>query len=111
MSDLEEASASSSGEFDEEGGGTESSEESSGSSSSEEEEEEPVLKYKRFAKEVVSSISESPDGVRNIICCIAVHPKASSNPAHGTCVLMTVRGRANNWCALFRTFVLGRTCQ
>lgn len=67
---------SSSGSYEEESGEY-SSEAGSGSSGEEEdhEEEEPVLKYKRFAKEVVSSISEGSDGEKNIICCIAVHPK------------------------------------
>lgn len=47
----------------------------SDSNSASEEDDEPVLKYKRFAKEVVASTCEGPDGTRNIISCIAVHPK------------------------------------
>ena len=43
--------------------------------SEESEEEEPVLKYKRFAKEVVFSTCEGETGTRNVITCIAVHPK------------------------------------
>lgn len=42
-------------------------------------EEEPVLKYSRFAKEVVSAINEGSSGDKNIICCIAVHPKVCSS--------------------------------
>ena len=53
--------------------------ESESSNSEESEDEEPVLKYKRFAKEVVTSTCEGPDGARNIISCIAVHPKVSQN--------------------------------
>ena len=80
MSDLDEHSeeGSYSSGYEDESGSESGSESASGTSSSgegSEEEEEPVLKYKRFAKEVVSSISEGVDGGRNIICCIAVHPK------------------------------------
>ena len=66
--------------YEDENGSESGSESGSGSSgsgdSSEEEEEEPVLKYKRFAKELVNTISGSGED-RNIICCIAVHPKVS----------------------------------
>jgi WD40 repeat protein len=51
-------------------------------SSSEDEDEEPVLKYKRFAKEVVQSTCDGSEGARDgaegtrdVINCIAVHPK------------------------------------
>ena len=64
---------SSSGSYEEESG--EYSSEAESSDEEDREEEEPVLKYKRFAKEVVSSINEGSDGEKNIICCIAVHPK------------------------------------
>ena len=59
----EEEAASSSGE-----------EESSPENDEETEEEldEPVLKYKRFAKNVIFDI-----GYENIICCVAVHPKVN----------------------------------
>ena len=42
----------------------------------EEEEFEPVLKYKRFARDVIASISQGQGGEEsNVICCIAVHSK------------------------------------
>ena len=45
----------------------------------EEEEEEPLLKYGRFAKEVVNSLSQLPSTSegepKNVIVCMAVHPK------------------------------------
>ena len=54
-------------------------------SSSEDEHEEPVLKYKRFAKEVVQSTCDGSEGARDgaegtrdVINCIAVHPKVCS---------------------------------
>ncbi len=50
----------------------------------EEEDDEPVLKYRRFAKEVVTSICEGSDGGRNIICCMAVHPKVLHSTGPGT---------------------------
>lgn len=37
--------------------------------------EEPILKYKRFAKEVVQSTCDGTEGSRDVINCIAVHPK------------------------------------
>ena len=44
--------------------------------SDEEEEIEPVLKYKRFARDVVASISQGQSGEEsNVICCMAVHSK------------------------------------
>lgn len=69
----------------------ESSETGSGYSSSEEEEEEndgeeeeePILKYRRFAKEVVNSLSQSgaAEGEpKNVIICMAVHPKVIQLP-------------------------------
>ena len=67
---------SGSGSYEESESGSNGTEESS--EGEEEKEDEPVLKYKRFAKDVVSSISESPSGGKNIICCIAVHPKVGS---------------------------------
>lgn len=43
-----------------------------------EEEVEPVLKYKRFARDVVASISQGQGGEKsNVICCMAVHSKVS----------------------------------
>ena len=46
--------------------------------SEEEEEIEPVLKYKRFARDVVASISQAHSGHEsNVICCMAVHSKVS----------------------------------
>lgn len=45
---------------------------------SEEEEIEPVLKYRRFARDVVASISQVQGGHEsNVICCMAVHSKVS----------------------------------
>ena len=55
--------------------GSQSSDESYSSSDSDE--EEPVLKYKRFAKEVVQSTCDGSEGARDVINCIAVHPKVS----------------------------------
>ena len=43
--------------------------------SSDDEDEEPVLKYKRFAKEVVQSTCDGSEGARDVINCITVHPK------------------------------------
>lgn len=85
-SDEEERSSGDSGES---GGGSDtengsssygSTESESGSESdadSEEEEEfEPVLKYRRFARDVIASISQGQGGEEsNVICCIAVHSK------------------------------------
>lgn len=70
-------------ESDEEGSSYTDEEESDGSESEEEdedeeegEEDEPVLKYKRFAKEVVNALHQSQDGEgKNVIQCMAVHPK------------------------------------
>ena len=45
------------------------------SSSDDDDEEEPVLKYKRFAKEVVQSTCDGSEGARDVINCITVHPK------------------------------------
>ena len=74
-----EGSGSGSGSFytGEEGEEEEESSQSEETTSEEDEEEEdePVLKYKRFAKEAVMSISQGAEGEKNIICCIAVHPK------------------------------------
>ena len=75
-----EGSGSGSGSFYTGEEGEEEEEESSQSEETtseedEEEEDEPVLKYKRFAKEAVMSISQGAEGEKNIICCIAVHPK------------------------------------
>ena len=56
-----------------------SSEEESYSSSSDEDEEEPVLKYKRFAKEVVQSTCGGSEGAHDVITCITVHEKVKSN--------------------------------
>jgi hypothetical protein len=59
------------------------SDESEGSqssySSSDNEDEEPVLKYKRFAKEVVQSTCDGSEGARDVINCITVHPKVFSD--------------------------------
>ena len=65
--------ASQSDESSEESGSTVSTEEEE----EEEEDDEPVLKYKRFAKEVVNSLSQSgAEGEpKNVIICMAVHPK------------------------------------
>ena len=67
---------------EEEGGSSQMEEEESetsrsGSSeeSEDEAEEEPVLKYKRFAKEVVTSITDPTAKISAHICSIAVHPK------------------------------------
>ena len=45
-------------------------------SSSSDDEDEPLLRYKRFAREVVNSLSQGSDGeTKNVIVCMAVHPK------------------------------------
>ena len=110
LSDEVEALSSASGsegeEEEEEEEGSSQYEESGSSSGSgeeeseDEEEEEPVLKYRRFAKDVMASISEG--GVQVYISCITTHSKVSSNtrkpessPAH-YCV-------CRSWCALIRT--------
>ena len=74
--DLQESgSTSGEEEYSEEDASSGGEESTSGSDGeSEEELEEPVLKYKRFAKNVVFGISEDQ---KNIICCIAVHPKVN----------------------------------
>ena len=60
---------------DEEGSSVSNDEETS---SEDESPEEPLLKYKRFAKEVVNSLSQGEDGVtKNVIMCMAVHSKVS----------------------------------
>ncbi len=86
VSDLkyhEEAGSSEESSYDEESVSGDSSSETGTESEekSDSDEEEPVLKYRRFAKEVVTSIQDgtgSGSGERNIICCIAVHPKVGS---------------------------------
>lgn len=56
------------------GRASESSDESF-SSSDDDDDEEPVLKYKRFAKEVVQATCDGTEGARDVINCITVHPK------------------------------------
>ena len=50
--------------------------------SEEEEEEEALLKYRRFAKDVVNNLSKGgqPGENRNVIQCMAVHPKVIHVP-------------------------------
>lgn len=79
--DEEEGEGSSEYETGESVSGSGSSEEGEEESGGEEEDEdEPVLKYKRFAKEVVSSISDPrTSGIMPVhICCITVHPKVGN---------------------------------
>ena len=60
------------------GSGSGSSEDEEGEDGEEdesEEEDEPVLKYRRFAKEVVASIIESRVDMQVHIHCVAVHHK------------------------------------
>ena len=74
----EDGEGSSQSGSEESGSGSGSSEEGeeSGGEEEEEDEDEPVLKYKRFAKEVVSSINDPRASNMPVhICCIAVHPK------------------------------------
>ena len=96
--ELQLSTSSASEEYDE-GSASSEDESSSESDSTSEEEEEPVLKYKRFAKEVVSIISEGPDGEKNIICCIAVHPKVTSLRGQDWGLYET--SEVFCWCALF----------
>ena len=85
----DEKDSDSNGDSEGEKGETGSSEETgSGSTATSEEDEEgedeeddePVLKYKRFAKDVVARISEASDGPANLICSMAVHPKVNREP-------------------------------
>ena len=66
-----------SGSYDEDGSCTDDED---GSDDEESEEDEPVLKYRRFAKEVVDSLSQgsSHDSpAKNVIVCMAIHTKVS----------------------------------
>ena len=80
----EDVSESSDGSDEEEGGSDESnsgsgstdSADDDGDGSSDSDEDEPVLKYKRFAKEVVAS-NERVEGLKVHICTIAVHSKVN----------------------------------
>ena len=96
------SNSSASGEYDEESASSEEESSSAESDDISEDEEEPVLKYKRFAGEVVSLISEGLDGEKNIICCIAVHPKVTSfrKQVGGS---MYETSKVFYWCALFGT--------
>ena len=85
-------SSSGSCSYESTGSGSRSNE--SEAESEEEEEIEPVLKYKRFARDVVASISQAHGGHEsNVICCMAVHSK--------------VRLRCINWicdpCSIYST--------
>ena len=42
---------------------------------SEDETEEPLLKYKRFAKDVVNCLNPAQGETKNVIECMAVHSK------------------------------------
>ena len=69
-------SGSENGSYESSEGGSGSGSEETETESEEEEETEPVLKYKRFARDVVASISQSQGGEgSNVICCMAVHSK------------------------------------
>ena len=60
---------------DEEGSSVSNDEETS---SEDDYAEEPLLKYKRFAKDVVNSLSQGEHGLtKNVIMCMAVHSKVS----------------------------------
>lgn len=83
LAEQQETEESEEEESDEEGSSYSDDEEMGESESEEEdededegEEEEPVLKYKRFAKEVVNALHQSQDGEsKNVIQCMAVHAK------------------------------------
>ena len=88
----EDVSESSDGSDEEEGGSDESNSGGSGSTdsadddgdgSSDSDEDEPVLKYKRFAKEVVSS---NERGIEVHICTIAVHSKVKVSLNNLVCI-------------------------
>ena len=51
------------------------SEEESYSGTDEDESDEPLLKYKRFAKEVVNDLNSTQGETKNVIECMAVHSK------------------------------------
>ena len=42
-----------------------------------EEEEEPLLKYTRFAKDVINDLNQGEGEAKNVIECMAVHSKVS----------------------------------
>lgn len=61
-------------------------------SSSEDGDDEPVLKYKRFAKEVVQltcdaseALRDGSEGTRDVINCITVHPKVLLVHVYSVC--------------------------
>lgn len=68
--------------YEEEEGSTSGEEAEDGEEEEEDddEDEEPLLKYSRFAKDVVNSLSQMPSSTnegepKNVIVCMAVHPK------------------------------------
>ncbi|XP_003382724.1 PREDICTED: vacuolar protein sorting-associated protein 41 homolog [Amphimedon queenslandica] len=68
--------------YEEEEGSTSGEEAEDGEEEEEDddEDEEPLLKYSRFAKDVVNSLSQMPSNTtegepKNVIVCMAVHPK------------------------------------
>ena len=90
----EEDGSSESGSGSGSGSGTESgSSEGESEGDEEEEEEEPVLKYRRFAKEVVGSITMPGMDQAVHIHCIAVHtrvrePSRWEEILSGSCALL-----------------------
>lgn len=63
-------------------GSSEGGEEDESEEEEEEDEDEPILKYKRFAKDAVTSIIQSRVDVAVQIRAIAVHQKVSKKGAH-----------------------------
>lgn len=58
---------------------TDDDEDDDWSESEEEEEDKPVLKYRRFAKEVVNTLHQAQDReTMNVIQCMAVHRKVTN---------------------------------
>ena len=65
---------------EEEEGSTSGEEGEDGEEEEDDDDEEPLLKYSRFAKDVVNSLSQMPSSTnegepKNVIVCMAVHPK------------------------------------
>ena len=61
------------------GSSSELSEGSEEESDDDDDDDEPVLKYRRFAKEVIASISDPTKVLNAHISCIAVHSKVCSH--------------------------------
>ena len=80
---------------DDEEDGDDDEYESDSEAGDEEEEDEPVLKYKRFAKEVVNALHQGQEGeTKNVIQCMAVHRKVTSKML--LCALIRIIGHSKS---------------